>query len=74
MLPPGTSFKELTWPKARKTRPGTPGQVVRRVLVRRNIAIDAETAQLAAAQAASRPPRRTPRAPATGCHGLIQGW
>ena len=43
------------------------GQVVRRVLLRRNIAIDAETAQLvAAAQAAlqtgapSRPPRRVP--------------
>jgi hypothetical protein len=48
------------------------GQVVRRVLLRRNIAIDAETAQLVAAavQAAlrpaapSRPPRRRPRDPA----------
>ena len=48
------------------------GQVVRRVLLRRNIVIDAETAQLVAAavQAAlragapSRPPRRGPRAPA----------
>ena len=48
------------------------GQVVRRVLLRRNIVIDAETAQLVAAsvQAAlraatpSRPPRRSPRAPA----------
>ena len=47
------------------------GQVVRRVLLRRNIAIDAETAQLAAAavQAAlragapSRPPRRRRRVP-----------
>ena len=47
------------------------GQVVRRVLLRRNIAIDAETAQLVAAavQAAlqagtpSRPPRRRPRVP-----------
>ncbi len=44
------------------------GQVVRRVLLRRNIAIDAETAQLVAAavQAAlqagapSRPPRQAP--------------
>ena len=48
------------------------GQVVRRVLLRRNIAIDAETAQLVAdaVQAAlqpaapSRPPRRRPRGPA----------
>ena len=47
------------------------GHVVRRVLLRRNIAIDAETAQLVAAavQAAlqpgapSRPPRRRPRVP-----------
>ena len=48
------------------------GQVVRRVLLRRNIAIDAETAQLVAAAvqavvqpaAPSRPPRRRPRRPA----------
>jgi hypothetical protein len=48
------------------------GQVVRRVLLRRNIAIDAETAQLVAAavQAAlqtgapSRRSRRRPQAPA----------
>ena len=48
------------------------GQVVRRVLLRRNIAIDAETAQLVAdaVQAAlqpaapSRPPRRRRAAPA----------
>ena len=48
------------------------GQVVRRVLLRRNIAIDAETAQLVAdaVQAAlrpaahSQPPRRRPRGPA----------
>jgi len=48
------------------------GQVVRRVLLRRSIAIDAETAQLVAdaVQAAlqagtpSRPPRRGPRVPA----------
>ena len=55
------------------------GQVVRRVLLRRNIAIDAETAQLVAAavQAAlqadtpSRPPRRGRRAPAAGCEPLF---
>jgi len=48
------------------------GQVVRRVLLRRNIAVDAETAQLvvSAVQAAlkagapTRPPRRRPRVPA----------
>ncbi len=54
------------------------GQVVRRVLLRRNIAVDAETAQLAAAvQAAlqagapSRSARRRPRAPATGSEPLF---
>ena len=47
------------------------GQVVRRVLLRRNIVIDAETAQLVAtavqaalrASTPSRPPRRARRAP-----------
>ena len=55
------------------------GRVVRRVLLRRNIAVDAETAQLVAAavQAAlqagapSRPPRRRPRAPATASEPLF---
>jgi hypothetical protein len=55
------------------------GQVVRRVLLRRNIVIDAETAQLVAAavQAAlqvgapSRPPRRGPRVPAADCEPLF---
>jgi hypothetical protein len=55
------------------------GQVVRRVLLRRNIAIDAETAQLVAdaVQAAlqpaapSRPPRRRPRRPAAGSEPLF---
>jgi hypothetical protein len=55
------------------------GQVVRRVLLRRNIVIDAETAQLVAAavQAAlragapSRPPRRGPRGPAAGSEPLF---
>ncbi len=55
------------------------GQVVRRVLLRWNIAIDTETAQLAAAavQAAlqvvapSWPPRRGPRVPAADCEPLF---
>ena len=55
------------------------GQVVRRVLLRRNIAIDAETAQLVAdaVQAAlhlaapSRPPRRRLRDPAAGSEPLF---
>jgi len=55
------------------------GQVVRRVLLRRNIAIDAETAQLVAdaVQAAllpaapSRPPRRRPRGNAAGSEPLF---
>ena len=55
------------------------GQIVRRVLLRRNIAIDAETAQLVAdaVQAAlqptapSRPPRRRPRGPAADSEPLF---
>jgi hypothetical protein len=55
------------------------GHVVRRVLLRRNIAIDPETAQLVAAavQAAlqastpSRPPRRRRRVPSVGCEPLF---
>jgi len=55
------------------------GQVVRRVLLRRNIVIDAETAQLiaAAVQAAlqtgapSRRPNRGPSVPAAGCEPLF---
>jgi hypothetical protein len=55
------------------------GRIVRRVLLRRNIAVDAETAQLVAAavQAAlrtgtpSRPPRRGPRVPPAGCEPLF---
>jgi len=55
------------------------GQVVRRVLLRRNIAIDAETAQLVAdavqaalqACAPSRPVRRGPRAPTAGGEPLF---
>ena len=55
------------------------GQVVRRVLLRRNIVIDAETAQLVAAavQAAlqagapSRPPHQGQRAPDADCEPLF---
>jgi hypothetical protein len=55
------------------------GQVVRRVLLRRNIVIDAETARLvvAAVQAAlqagapSRPPRPGRRVPAADCEPLF---
>jgi len=55
------------------------GQVVRRVLRRRNIIIDAETAQLVAAAvqaalppgAAWRPPRRGPRGPGADCEPLF---
>ena len=55
------------------------GRVVRRVLLRRNIAIDPETAQLVAAavQAAlqpatpSRSPRRRPRGPVAGSEPLF---
>ena len=51
------------------------GQVVRRVLLRRNIVIDAETAQLVAdavqavlhADASPWPPRRRRRIPPAGC-------
>ena len=54
------------------------GHVVRRVLLRRNIAIDAETAQLVAAavQAVLRvgtpsPPRRGRRVPPADCEPLF---
>jgi hypothetical protein len=55
------------------------GQVVRRVLLRRNIAVDTETAQLVAdaVQAVlrtgtpSRPPRLGPRVPPVGCEPLF---
>jgi hypothetical protein len=55
------------------------GHVVRRVLLRRNIAVDTETAQLVAAavQAAlqadtpSRPPRPRRRVPSANCEPLF---
>ncbi len=59
--------------------PGHAGHVVRRVLLRRNIAVDAETAQLVAdavqaalrAGAPSRPPRRRRRVPPADCAPLF---
>ena len=55
------------------------GQVVRRVLLRRNIAVDLETAQLVAAavqavlraDTPSRPPRRGPSVPVGDCEPLF---
>ena len=55
------------------------GQVVRRVLLRRNIAVDAETAQVVAdavqaalrADTPSRPPRRRRRVPPADCPPLF---
>ena len=55
------------------------GQVVRRVLLRRNIAIDPDTAQLVAAavqavlqaDTPTRSTRRRPRVPPTGCEPLF---
>jgi hypothetical protein len=63
----------------RHDAPPHAGQVVRRVLLRRNIVIDEETAQLVAAavQAAlqagapSRPPGRRLRVPAADCEPLF---
>jgi hypothetical protein len=75
---PGVTEPDATGPSPAAIGPDDAlshaGQVVRRVLLRRNIVIDAETAQLVAAavQAAlqagapSRPPRQGPRAPAAG--------
>jgi hypothetical protein len=59
--------------------PRRAGLVVRRVLLRRNIAVDPETAQLVAAAvqavlragSPSRPPRRGPRVPAAGSEPLF---
>ena len=53
--------------------------VVRRMLLRRNIAVDPETAQLVAAavqavlqaSSPSRPPRGGPRVPPPGCEPLF---
>jgi hypothetical protein len=55
------------------------GRVVRRVLLRRNIAVDPETAQLVAdavqavlqASPPPAPPRRRQRGPAAGCDPLF---
>ena len=59
--------------------PRRAGLVVRRVLLRRNIAVDPETAQLVAAAvqavlragAPARLPRRGPRVPTAGCEPLF---
>ncbi len=66
-------------PAGPRDAPRHAGQVVRRVPLRRNIAIDAETAQLVAdaVQAAlqpaapARPPRRCPRGRAAGSEPLF---
>jgi hypothetical protein len=59
--------------------PAHAGRVVRRVLLRQNVVIDAETAQLVVAAVLAvlqsgtppRPPRRGRRAPATDCEPLF---
>ena len=58
--------------------PGHAGQVVRRMLLRRNIAVDLETAQLVAAVQGSAPrrhafpaPRRGPSVPVGDCEPLF---
>ena len=78
-----TAVPEATGPRSAtsgpRDAPRHAAQVVRRVLLRRNIVIDAETAQLVAAavQAAlhagapSRPPRRGPRVPGADCEPLF---
>jgi hypothetical protein len=80
---PGVTEPDVTGPCPAAIGPHTArphaGQVVRRVLLRRNIVVDAETAPLVAAavQAAlqsgapSRPPRRGPRVPTAGCEPLF---
>ena len=79
---PGVTEPDATGPSAAAIgphdAPRLAGQVVRRVLLRRNIVIDAETARLVAAavQAAlqagepSRRPGRGPRVPGVGCEPL----
>jgi hypothetical protein len=78
-----TALRDATGPRPATIGPNDApphaGQVVRRMLLRRNIVIDAETAQLVAAavQAAlqagapSRPPRRGRRVPVAGCEPLF---
>ena len=80
---PGVTEPDATGPSPAaagpRDAPRHAGQMVRRVLLRRNIVIDAETAQLVAAavQAAlqadkpSPPPRRGRRAPAAACEPLF---
>jgi hypothetical protein len=80
---PGVTEPDVTGPSPATIgpcdAPPHAGQVVRRVLLRRNIIIDAETAQLVAAAvqaalqagAASRPPRQGQRGPAADCEPLF---
>jgi hypothetical protein len=79
---PGVTEPDVTGPSPAilgpHNAPPHAGQIVRRVLLRRNIVIDAETAQLVAAvQAAlqagppSRPPRPARRVPAADCEPLF---
>ena len=78
-MPGGQAAQRFNMAADPQDTPRHAGQVVRRVLLRRNIAIDPETAQLVAAavQAAlqpaapSRPPRRRPRGPAAGSEPLF---
>ena len=68
-----------SWQAPLAAAPPHAAQVVRRVLLRRNIAIDIETAQLVAAavqavlqaRPPSQPPRRRPRIPVTNCEPLF---
>src|SRR5271166_572289 len=74
-----TSRKRTDMADGLQDAPRHAGQVVRRVLLRRNIAIDAETAQLVAdavqaalrADTPSRPPRRRRRVPPADCAPLF---
>jgi hypothetical protein len=74
-----TSRKRADMAADPRDAPRHAGQVVRRVPLRRNIVIDAETAQLVAAavQAAlqagapSRPPRQGARVPPADCEPLF---
>ena len=73
---PGVTEPDATGPSPAAIGPDDAsrhaGQVVRRVLLRRNIVIDAETAQLVQAALQAGAPSRPagPRVPAAGCEPL----